>query len=273
MTQAHILLVDNDPDARVLVAAALEGAGYTISQADDGEQAIELLYQAAQTTMPVTVVITDWRLRLVDGIEVLYVARKLEPPAEVIILTSVGTIDTSIAAIRAGAYDYLLKPYEMQDLLVCVAEAVQHRLEEQRESDVLRIIARAIRTLDEFIPVSPPTLQPRAEEALPLSAAACQLATIQVGDLCINTARQSVSFAGRALHLTPMEYAIVCYLAQEQGHVVDYRQITRHTPHGEVEDKTQAQMLLKPHIHKLRRKIAHDYFVSVRGVGYMLVAP
>jgi DNA-binding response OmpR family regulator len=272
MLQAHILVVDNDADTRLIVAEALQSAGYTISQAGDGEQAIELLYQAARTVQPVTVVITDWRLRLVDGIEVLYVARKLEPPAEVIILTGVGTIDTSIAAIRAGAYDYLLKPYELQDLLVCVAEAVQHRQEEQRESDVLRTIARAMRGLDEFSAPVPPALPLHAHEAPPV-AAVCSPHTIQVGDLCINTARQSVSFAGRALHLTPMEYAIVCYLAQVQGHVVDYCEIARHTPHGEVEDKTQAQMLLKPHIHKLRRKIARDYFVSIRGVGYMLVAP
>jgi DNA-binding response OmpR family regulator len=95
---------------------------------------------------------------------------------------------------------------------------------------------------------------------------------VRVGALTIDTFQHTVTFGDTALHLTPTEYELVYCLARAQGRVLEYREIAQQT-HGNVSDRNEAHGLLKTHIQNLRRKIDPDYIVSVRGVGYMLVAP
>lgn len=266
----YILVVEDDVITRLSIAAILEGAGYHVTEAADGEKAISLIEQADGAGMPYNVVITDLRMGTIDGIEVLYAARTQQHPAEVIILTGYGTMDTSIAALRAGAYDYLIKPCEPTDLLAYVAGAVQRHISERRQADVIRAIAQiAGQWQNDPLPMGPedPPLSPRV-----YSQSEPDDRFIRVGALCIDNFRHIVSFNGEEIHLTPIEYAVLRCLAQEHGRVLHYCEIARRT-HGHVSDKSEAHALLKPHIHKLRRKIDPDYFINVRSTGYMLAVP
>jgi DNA-binding NtrC family response regulator len=102
---ANILLVEDDPAARLALSRMLESVGYQVATAPDGSTAITMLSETS-----FDVVVSDMRLPDIDGVEVLQVATSLPFPPSVVLLTGYGTLDTAIAALRAGASDYLLKP-------------------------------------------------------------------------------------------------------------------------------------------------------------------
>lgn len=120
--QAHILLIDDNEAARALLANFFEQAGYRVTQAEDGEKALELLPQHQ-----FDVVISDIVMRGVSGLEVLYATRTLEDPPAMILLTGYGSLDTALMALRASAYDYVMKPCKPQLLLERVASAIAFR--------------------------------------------------------------------------------------------------------------------------------------------------
>ena len=78
----------------------------------------------------------------------------------------------------------------------------------------------------------------------------------------IGRSRHAVTFEGRSLHLTPVEYALLRCLATVQGEVLSYRAIVQCTHEYDITDG-EAQVLIKAHIHNLRRKFAPDYLVNI----------
>jgi DNA-binding NtrC family response regulator len=130
----RLLLVEDDEAARVSLSRVLSRVGYQIEMAPDGEQAIALL-EAPARGEAFDVVLTDLLLHEVDGVQVLKRARQLTDPPEVVLLTGYGTLHTAIEALRAGAFDYLLKPCKPEDLLRCIGEAVRRRHERRAQSD------------------------------------------------------------------------------------------------------------------------------------------
>jgi DNA-binding response OmpR family regulator len=271
---AHILVVEDDATTRMSIVAVLRGAGYAVTEAADGEEAIAMLQQAREAGRDYNVVLTDIRMHTVDGIEVMHAARSGPRPPEVIILTGFGTMDTSIAALRAGAYDYLTKPCKPNDLLTYVAGAYEHWQNELRRDDAIRTITQALGQLQPHAPPpseDAPTTPLASLPPLPPGNTEDER-YVRVGALTIDTFQHTMTFGGTALHLTPTEYELVYCLARAQGRVLEYLEIAQQT-HGNVSDRNEAHGLLKTHIQNLRRKIDPDYIVSVRGVGYMLVPP
>lgn len=260
--KSSILIVEDDTTARILLEDVLTDAGYHVTAAPDGETAIALLRQQQYL-----VVLTDIRMRSVDGIQVLTAAKQHEHPPSVILLTGYGSLDTSIAALRAGADDYLLKPCEPTELLTCVAKAVQRRQEQQRQADAIQTIFNGLNQLRGGV-------QPLVSEAAPEPSISPEETNryIHIGHLTIDCFRHTATFNGQPLHLTPIEYALLLCLAEAQGRVVGYSEIIRRT-HGISVDDMEAQTLIKPHIRNLRRKINPEYLSNVRGTGYVLAAP
>jgi DNA-binding NtrC family response regulator len=124
MTNARILLVDDEPEIRRLLSRHLQRLGYTVQEAVDGEEA------AAAAAMEIPdVVITDMSMPRLGGLELLERLRSMDPSLPVIVLTAHGSLENVIAAMRRGAaFDYLLKP--LQDLTVldvAVARAFEVR--------------------------------------------------------------------------------------------------------------------------------------------------
>jgi Response regulators consisting of a CheY-like receiver domain and a winged-helix DNA-binding domain len=262
----RILVVEDDTMTRMSMVAILEAAGYHVTAAADGESAIVLLQQAVAEEWMYTVVITDIWMEMIDGIEVLYAARRNTRPPEVIILTGYGTMDTSIAALRAGAYDYLIKPCNPDELLAYVAGAVERHTSENLRDDAMRVINQAVEQLQH----GQQTPDSATEEAL--GDRNLPERYVRIGDLEIDMFRRTVMRHNQLLHLTPTEYNLLSCLAHVPGCVVEYADIAYHT-HKYRADKPEAHSLLKTHIQNLRRKVGAGYIVSVRGIGYMLVDP
>jgi two-component system response regulator HydG len=117
----RILVVDDKLNMRKLLASVLGSLGEVV-QADGGKRALEVL--AAQ---PIDVVVTDIRMPDLDGHEVLRAARALERPPEVILMTAFATVDSAIGALRDGAFDYVTKPFEPDDISAIVVRALTKR--------------------------------------------------------------------------------------------------------------------------------------------------
>ena len=118
-----ILVVDDDEIVREVIISLLSSEGYTVRAAKDGLDAIQILKMDN-----INLVITDLRMPGADGIEVLKEAIKMDPDRAVIILTAYGTLDTALKAIREGAYDYMTKPFKMEEMIIRVNNAYERTL-------------------------------------------------------------------------------------------------------------------------------------------------
>ncbi|HCC54287.1 MAG TPA: sigma-54-dependent Fis family transcriptional regulator [Desulfobulbaceae bacterium] len=118
----EILVVDDDLRMRQLIGEILTEEGYDVSLVGDGREALLLLKEKE-----FDVVITDLKMPFVDGIEILAFARKVQPDCPVVLVTANGTVESAIAAMKNGAYDYLQKPFDPEELELLVARAVERR--------------------------------------------------------------------------------------------------------------------------------------------------
>ena len=116
-----ILLVEDERVLRESVAELLADEGYEVLQAGDGKAACDMVLQR-----PVDLVISDVRMPELDGMALLDYLRKVAPQTPVIMVTAFGTVESAVAAMRAGAYDYLLKPVQFDDVLLKVQRALQY---------------------------------------------------------------------------------------------------------------------------------------------------
>ena len=135
---ASLLVVDDERNIRVRLAGFLENCGHSVQTAETGQQALDLL----SSSRPVDLVLTDYRLAELNGLELLQQIKRQTPETPVILMTAYGTIENAVAAMKAGAYDYLAKPFSL--------EQIQHVVERALEIRQLRAENRVLRdTLEE----------------------------------------------------------------------------------------------------------------------------
>jgi two-component system response regulator AtoC len=129
---SSILVIDDDVGAQRALLQVLKKEGYRVEGAASGAQALERL-----SDQPVDLLITDIRMERMDGMELMRQVRLRWPDIPVIVMTAFASIDTAVRSIHAGAYDYISKPYEIDELRLTVRRALeQARL--VRENQVLR---------------------------------------------------------------------------------------------------------------------------------------
>ena len=133
----HALIADDDEALRSLVSQVLEADGYTVDVAKDGESAWKLF----QNRIP-DLVFADIRMPGKSGLDLLADIRRTHPQTHVIIMTSHASLETAIGALKNGAYDYLIKPFEDLELISCAARRAVESLELERERDALMIELR-----------------------------------------------------------------------------------------------------------------------------------
>lgn len=119
LSRIRVLVVEDDCDLREALADTLELAGAEVLQADSGEQALALLPQYY-----VDMVVSDVNMGGMDGLELLKSLRRLYPQLPALLITAFGTVAKSVEAMRAGAVDYLVKPFKPQILVETVARYV-----------------------------------------------------------------------------------------------------------------------------------------------------
>jgi two-component system response regulator AtoC len=120
----RVLLVEDRAHLRALLARTLEAA-FDVDQAEDVAHALTLLDARAPGRADYAVVVTDVRLPDESGERVLEAARARDPAPEVVMMTAFAEVSAAVAALRAGAYDYLAKPFEPADLLRIVQRAAE----------------------------------------------------------------------------------------------------------------------------------------------------
>ncbi|MFM7102903.1 MAG: sigma-54-dependent transcriptional regulator [Verrucomicrobiota bacterium] len=121
-TPARLLLIEDDPGAAQSLQRLLAAEGYDVELASDGRSGLE-----AARDPGFEVVITDGRMPGADGLEVVGALNARRPELPVILITAHGSTDTAIEATKRGAFEYLVKPLDMEELLAVTARAVAHR--------------------------------------------------------------------------------------------------------------------------------------------------
>jgi DNA-binding NtrC family response regulator len=131
---ARILVVDDEPKLGKLVAEMLELDGHDLERATGGRDALVRLAASR-----FDVVVTDLRMPDVDGFAVLRAARALPEPPEVVVMTAYASAESAVEAMKAGAVDYVTKPFSMDELRLRVRRLAAQRTAEAREA---RLVAR-----------------------------------------------------------------------------------------------------------------------------------
>jgi two-component system response regulator VanR len=121
-TRKRVLVVDDEPDTRVLIWDILSEEGYEVHLCSGGEQALERLERRS-----FDLILADIKMPGMDGMELLTRARAKAPNTRVIMMTAYASIDTAIQAIREQAFDYLVKPFDLDDFRQRVSRALDSK--------------------------------------------------------------------------------------------------------------------------------------------------
>ena len=115
---ANILIVDDEPRILLLLKGLLTNSGYSVVTAKDGASALEAFRNGQ-----IDIVITDLRMSPMDGMQLFREIHKLRPETPVVLLTAYASVETAIAAMREGVFDYLTKPFKVDDMTACLKRA------------------------------------------------------------------------------------------------------------------------------------------------------
>jgi DNA-binding response OmpR family regulator len=224
-SEARILVVDDDADCCALMVDVLMGEGYQVFPYLNGEHALQALGQRN-----FDLVLTDIKMPAVTGIDLLHHVRERELPTQVILVTGYGELATAIEALRGQAFDYILKPFAINQLRQRVAEALASLPAERY----------------------PPAV------------------TTHGGDLVIDRRTRSVSVAGRVVELTRQQYDVLICLARDAGCPVSTETLLQEVWDEERSTDTVKSCIRRLRIQLGDDAANPRYIFSVRGVGYKL---
>ena len=134
--EPRLLVVDDEESLRITTAAIFENEGYVVDTASSGDEAIELL-----SNKDYDLVLTDLHMEGGDGLSVLNRIRRHAPLTIAVVLTGFASVESAIAALQEGAYDYLIKPCDIESMKHTIRRGVEHRrlmLAEQKARADLR---------------------------------------------------------------------------------------------------------------------------------------
>lgn len=122
----HVLVVDDDPAIRRVLTEFLRLEGFTVESAEDGQLAIEKL-----SVSTFDVVVSDLQMPNVGGMELIGHVARLNPGALTIVMTGFGSVSTAVNAMKAGAYDYILKPFKVDVVLATILQGLAAKRREK----------------------------------------------------------------------------------------------------------------------------------------------
>ncbi|MCG6922605.1 MAG: sigma-54 dependent transcriptional regulator [Acidobacteria bacterium] len=186
MNPATVLVVDDEDLIRWSLRARLEEDGYDVDEAPDGRSALE------RVAGGVDLVLLDFRLPDIDGLELLRRIKGSQPETVVVLMTAHSTVPNAVEAIKGGAFHYVIKPFEMDEMMAVVERALETtRL--RREVRELRAVQSEPFSLDHIIGESPPM---RAVKALLKKIATTPASTVLLG----GESGTGKDLASRSLH-------------------------------------------------------------------------
>ncbi len=235
----RILIVDDEETIRYFLRLELEQQNYEVWDVSTGEKALKLL-----ETHNFDLALLDLRLPGVGGLEIMSHLRKTAPETSVIIVTAYATLNSAIDALRQGAHDYVLKPFDTQDLLASIADG----------------IARKGGQLNPFASES--------EELI-------------VEPLRIDLKSWQAYLNDNLLKLTPTELDLLICFMKTPNTALDAVTLLK-TIRGYELSETEARSIIRVHIHRLRQKLtpivegettpSTELIVTIAGGRYLLAA-
>ena len=129
MERIRLLLVDDEEDFRATLANRLRKREFEVTQAESGSRALEAL-----KTRAIDVAVVDVKMPGMDGLETLREIKRVAPHIEVIMLTGHASVESGVEGMRLGAFDYIMKPCDINDLILKVEDAFQRKLARARSN-------------------------------------------------------------------------------------------------------------------------------------------
>jgi len=257
MNPPHILIVDDEESIRFILERSLRNEGYLLDTAANGNEAI--LKLQSQTY---NLILLDLQMEPIGGIEVFNVARKKDKDVIVIILTAHGSLDSSVNALRLGAFDYLFKPANPST----IRSRVRDGLDAYRKGQQRRRLVTQIDSLHQL-------LNELNNDGVIDSESSVNNRFLHSGPLVIDTHHQVAAFNDEEVDLTTTGYNLLLCLVKSSPVALTPRELVN-CGLGYDAEKTEAREIIKWHIHKLRRKIETDpshpqYIRTVRYKGYL----
>ena len=148
MAHERILVADDHDSLRRGLARALRETGHEVEEATNGNAAIELLHRGQ-----FDVVLSDLKMGGSDGLDVLRTAKSLHPTSAVILMTGFGSVNTAVEAMKIGAFDYVQKPFEIEEMELRIKKAMDNR-RLKHEIDYLRHTQPNIYDFDRIVGAS-----------------------------------------------------------------------------------------------------------------------
>jgi DNA-binding response OmpR family regulator len=265
MEAGKILIVDDETNIRRGLKAVLIKDGHDVKDVASAEEALHLLL-----SFSCEVAIVDIRMSGMSGVELLHEIKERWPIISVILLTGHGTLETAMTAVKEGAFDYLLKPSQPDEIRQTVFSAIAASRRQREEMQLFNSLRSSLQRMEE-LPASPsPTPDPQSNEQV-------EQRHIRVGDLQIDLPAHEVRLGGEIISLSPSEFQLLVVLAKRPGEVIDYVTLVKLALDYEAES-WEAKELIKRHIFSLRQKMEPEpasprYILNVRGIGYRLASP
>jgi len=264
-SEGHILIVDDEASLRQTLARILQRAGFEVTTAAAGSEALALLSQHE-----FDLVYLDIRMPDMGGLEVLRIIHTKFAELPVILFTAQPDLNSAVEALRRGAIDYLLKPLKPQTVIdrskAILAEKQKERRkrELQRQIDSLQTELNALE--NEALP------QPNQKSSEPQGS---DDRFLRRGILTLDLHTRRVALNEHVINLPPTSFDYLLALARHTPNVVDYQTLVSEAQ-GYETDPHEAQELTKWHIHYIRQAIEPDshnpiYVINIRGIGYRLV--
>ena len=139
MNDRRVLAVDDEDSVRSLIKATLSAEGYIVSTAGSGQEALDTLAQGT-----VDLVLSDIKMPGMSGMDLLDQLVKRYPGTAVIMLTAVADTQTAVSAMKVGAYDYITKPFDLDDLQIRVKNALDRRRLELHAKHVQELLEEKV---------------------------------------------------------------------------------------------------------------------------------
>jgi DNA-binding response OmpR family regulator len=250
-----ILIVDDEQTIRMIWSDALEAQGYTITQAGNAEGALEH-FEDHTFGLALIDLKMDGEM---DGLDLLDWVKENHPNTDVIMITAYATLDTSIVALRKGAYDYLVKPVSIAEVLSSVDRCMSERRESSERLQVISQIEMLLNQLKKQI-------LPEDENRLNNER------ILETPSIIVDRRKRLVVQDGEPVQLSPTEFDMLDYLVTHSDRVVTASELIR-AVQGYDMDEMDARPIVRVNIRRLRQKIEEDtsnprHIITVRSRGY-----
>lgn len=269
---SNILVIDDEESLRHTLGRVLRQAGYEVTTAGEGREALRLVYDGYENAVPFDVVYLDIRLPGMDGLQILKEIRQRDAQLPVILLTAYGSLKTAVEALRLGATDYLLKPLDPEVLVARTRVLLDEQAVERHRRELREQIAGLQEELHALEAGRLPDTQPASG---PVTGFSPEERFFKRGPLILDLQARRAIYRDVVLTLPPAAFDYLVVLARHAPEIIQYQMLVTEAQ-GYRADMREARELSKWHVHAIRQALEVDpanprILLNVRGAGYRLV--